>query len=232
MIQRYNAFNQLHKGLRTLMYETGIRLQQSDLPEPANPAILDEVEQVIDFFNGYAREENAFLRRCLAKRTADTRSLVQPDKDEAYELGVIVKHLVSEWRSDFPPAQSIGAWMDLQNIFHRFVSLALLYMIRKERQLNKVLWDLFTDEDIRTAELLFIQSLPAPIMTTAIKWMLRGISDHEIALFVTGIRIHGPAHLYAIVLSLGESGLEPARWSRIEKAMDLEHHRNSLYRAG
>ena len=55
-MQRYNIFNQVHKGLRELLYQTASRLQQTDFStHQEREAILEQVNIVVDLFDKHAR---------------------------------------------------------------------------------------------------------------------------------------------------------------------------------
>ncbi|GAB3332629.1 hypothetical protein GCM10027299_39340 [Larkinella ripae] len=46
---RYNVFNPIHKGLRGMLFDTAIRLQQTDLAQPEARATVEQLEQLLRF---------------------------------------------------------------------------------------------------------------------------------------------------------------------------------------
>jgi hypothetical protein len=61
-MKRYNIFNQIHKGLRALLYETIIKLQQTDFTdaEDADEAV-QQVKIILDLFDEHAHTEDNFI---------------------------------------------------------------------------------------------------------------------------------------------------------------------------
>ena len=61
-MKRYNIFNQVHKGLRALLHETILKLQQTDFTdaEDAEEAV-EQVQTVLALFDEHAHTEDSFI---------------------------------------------------------------------------------------------------------------------------------------------------------------------------
>ena len=82
--QRYNVFNQIHKGLRGMLYDTAIRLQQTDFSRLEASTIVDQLEQVLIFFDEHAENEDQFILPHIRKHNAqliDERPRHRPPPD-------------------------------------------------------------------------------------------------------------------------------------------------------
>lgn len=59
---RYNSFNQVHKGLRAYLYDTALKLQQTDLADArAGESAMKQVEELLVLFESHAQNEDEFF---------------------------------------------------------------------------------------------------------------------------------------------------------------------------
>src|SRR5215216_187304 len=59
---RINIFNQIHKGLRALLYDTSLLLQQTDFSNKQEMQMaIDRVTMTADLFDGHAHHEDRFI---------------------------------------------------------------------------------------------------------------------------------------------------------------------------
>jgi hypothetical protein len=66
-MQRYNGFNLIHKGLRALLYHTGLQLQQTDFTvEDETEAAVNRVKEAIMLFEGHAHKEDNLILPAIA----------------------------------------------------------------------------------------------------------------------------------------------------------------------
>lgn len=68
--QRYNVFNQIHKGLRGMLYDTALRLQRTDFSGPEASQAIEPLHQVLLFFDDHADHEDRFILPHIRKHNA------------------------------------------------------------------------------------------------------------------------------------------------------------------
>lgn len=221
---RYNSFNQIHKGLRAFLFDTANRLQQSDLSDHGSVNVIDQIDLLVDSFEGHADHEDHFFNEPLEKIRPDVAHLFEKEHQEDHRLGIVLKNQLEDWRTANNPEERRTIGLHLFYTFHEFIAFNLYHMNKEEIMLNGVLWETYTDDQIRATEQALVQSVPPQKMMLTMKWMLRGINDVEVIGWMKGVQLHAPAQVYAILVSMAEQELEPSRWSRIQKALHAEEN--------
>ena len=65
---RFNIFNQIHKALRAMLYDTSLNLQQTYFADADEAgAAVEKVNQVIDIFEEHAASEDHFVFPAIDK---------------------------------------------------------------------------------------------------------------------------------------------------------------------
>lgn len=229
---RYNSFNQVHKGLRAFLFDTAIRLQQSDLADQRSANVIDQIDLLVDSFEAHAYHEDHFFNEPLEDVRPDVAHLFEKEHQEDHRLGIVLKNQLEEWRNATNPDAKRIIGQHLFYTFNEFIAFNLYHMNKEEIVLNRVLWETYTDDQIRTTEQTLVQSVPPQKMMLTMKWMLRGINDTEIIIWMKGVQLNAPAPVYAILISMAEQELEPSRWSRIQKALHTrENNVNPINKA-
>src|SRR5512145_880463 len=102
-MERYNIFYQIHKGLRALLYETALRLQQTDfdLTEEADEAIASLTE-VIALFEKHAHTEDTYILDPLEAREPAVAALFGHDHEKDHQLGERLSSLLVMLRHTLP----------------------------------------------------------------------------------------------------------------------------------
>ncbi|HEY1031309.1 MAG TPA: hypothetical protein VGD89_06020, partial [Flavipsychrobacter sp.] len=70
---RYNVFNQIHKALRALLYDTAVCIQKTDFSSDAASAAIEKIALVVNLFDEHAYHEDTYL---LPLVTAHNAALV------------------------------------------------------------------------------------------------------------------------------------------------------------
>lgn len=94
-MNRYNIFNQVHKGLRSCLYETALALQQTDFTNPKTAAIvLEEVSEVIALFEKHADTEDRFLLPALSAYEPSVVAAFEDDHHKDHALAQRLQELI------------------------------------------------------------------------------------------------------------------------------------------
>ncbi|MBS1687584.1 MAG: hypothetical protein JSS96_02580, partial [Bacteroidetes bacterium] len=67
---RYNIFNQIHKGLRNMLYSTAVDIQRTDFALAKASATIEQVLLVLDLFEEHAHNEDCHLLPMAEKHDA------------------------------------------------------------------------------------------------------------------------------------------------------------------
>jgi hypothetical protein len=217
---RFNIFNQIHKGLRAMLYELALEIQQTDFCEVEEAeSLVKEVEQVVSFFTAHAEHEDRFILPAVAKHNARIIEAFAHDHLEDGWLANLLLKSVQAWRvaADAPARMQAGS--ELFYHFTEFTAFNLVHMNKEERFLNEVLWQYYSDAELFEIERCILASVPPEILAVESRWMMRGLSNPEIIAWLRGVKQAAPEALFFSFLNLAEEELPEGRWKAINAAL-------------
>lgn len=217
---RYNSFNQVHKGLRVLLYDTAAKIQQTDLgDETAGAAVIEQVAEVLYLFESHAHGEDHFFNEPLEKINPEVSQLFQKEHEEDHRLGLVLTNLLGSWKSERTVEGRRDAGLKLAYAFNEFTAFNLYHMNKEEIELNAVLWKTYSDDEIRAIEQTLIQQIPPQKMAKYAKWMVRGINDTELARWFNEVNQFAPKEVFNMLSGIAETELSATRFDRLMQTL-------------
>lgn len=223
MTTRYNSFNQVHKGLRALLYETALDLQQTDLSsaEMAAP-VLEQLEVILLLFESHAHGEDHYFNEPLEQTNPQIARLFEKEHEEDHRLAGVLTHLLASYRTAMSDEERAQRGRLLFYAFNEFIAFNLYHMNKEEIELNAALWQRYSDQEIKGIEQALVQNVPPQKMALYAKWMFRGINDSEIIRWLGEVRDFAPAPVLEMLLGIAANELAPDRYDAITAALNVE----------
>ena len=221
MTTRYNSFNQIHKGLRALMYDTAMQLQQSDLSNGQCPVIA-QVEEVLYLFEGHAQSEDQFFNEPLEKKDPEVSKLFIKEHIEDHRLGSILNDLLSQWKTASRDEERAEIGRSIFYMFNEFIAFNLYHMNKEEFDLNESLWKHYTDEEIKTTERTLVQNVPPAKMAKMVKWMVKGVNDTELYRWLQEVQLTAPTPVFNLIYGTAKTELNETRFNSLKEKLDME----------
>ncbi|MBW7912257.1 MAG: hemerythrin domain-containing protein [Taibaiella sp.] len=219
---RYNVFNQIHKGLRHLMYDTAVRLQTTDLSRPEATEVINSVSLVVDLFDEHAHHEDKYVLPMVEKHNPALVADFEKDHELDHKLSDGLRQLVASWKSAATQQERNITGQGIFYAFNEFIAFNLYHMNREEDTLLATLWKHHTDEELHAASQAIVASIPPDVLMLESKWMMRSMNNAEIAEWMTGIKHGAPAEVYAVYLQMAEQELSAERFHMIASALETE----------
>ncbi|MBD2700203.1 hemerythrin domain-containing protein [Spirosoma sp. BT702] len=219
--QRYNVFNQIHKGLRGMLYDTAIRLQQTAFTSSEANVTVDQLEQVLHFFDEHADNEDHFILPHIRKHDAQLIDELEKDHDVDHQLTQTLFDNIQEWRltADVAQKESIGKRILLA--FNEFIAFNLYHMNKEETVLIDLLWKHYTDGEILQMEEQIIHAIPIQTLLAESRWMMRSINDTEVIGWLSGVKQGAPPEVFNTFLQMANEELPANRLTKVEAALSL-----------
>ena len=218
--QRYNSFNLIHKGLRALLYQTGIALQQADLSDAqAGTAAVDQVADLLVLFESHAHGEDTYYNEPLQKIDAQVSQLFMKEHEEDHRLGLVLSDLIAKYKSETSPEGRRQTGRHLFYAFNEFIAFNLYHMNKEELELNEALWKHYTDAEIKATEQTVVQQIPPAKMAAYAKWIARGINDHELYHWLHEVRMAAPAQVFVNLKKTVSEQLSAERNQLLEQSL-------------
>lgn len=216
-MQRYNIFYQIHKGLRALLYDTMIKLQQTDFTnEKDAAAVTAQVATVLELFDAHAHTEDNFI---LPEITTYEPSIVALFENEHVE-DLKLSTGLSDMLKAFSLCESDEAKKDigrkLEHAVAAFMNFNLAHMAKEEDVLNKILWRYYTDEQLHEVTMRILAHVDPKLMPLYNKWMMHGLSNSEIKQWLLQVKNNAPDFVFRGMMELAAAELPANRLAVIQ----------------
>ncbi|QEC67287.1 hypothetical protein FRZ67_08265 [Panacibacter ginsenosidivorans] len=219
-MQRYNAFNMIHKALRHMLYDTALTLQQTwfaDIKE-AETAI-EKTEAVIHIFERHAHHEDTYVLPAVEKYNAALVASFEAEHKKDLGLGNLLKNLINIYRNVNFEEERINAGSALTKAFIDFMVFNLEHMGKEEILINKVLWEHYTDEQLLDISQQIAASIPPEELAFASKWMIRSINNKEAIGWLSQVKATAPPFVLQSILTEAVNTLPSERVEKIQEGI-------------
>src|SRR5215471_17955429 len=213
---RYNIFYQIHKGLRAMLYETGIELQRADFNDEEEAVeMLTRIESVVNLFVKHAHHEDTLVFPAVEKYEPSVVDVFEQEHVKDHELGSKLRTLIAMFDSAESDDERIQLGSAIRKSFVEFLSFNLEHMAKEEDVINNLLWRYYTDEEIRGIEHQIVSSQTPEATAEASKWMLRGLSNQEITRWLKFVEKNAPEVVFNNLFSMAEKELPNVRFRQV-----------------
>jgi hypothetical protein len=223
-MQRFNSFNMIHKALRAMLYDTALCLQQiyfADIEE-ADDA-LNKVETVIAQFDQHALHEDTYVLPAIRILDPNLVAVFEGEHEEDHALGEKLKHIINMFRATSGAEERIACGSALIHAFREFMIFNLEHMAKEEVDINKVLWENYTDAQLMEINARIVASIPAEEKIISSKWMMRGVNKMEAIAWLKGVKKTAPSFVFESLLEMTEAELPRKIRNEVrESVMDME----------
>jgi hemerythrin-like domain-containing protein len=213
---RYNTFYQIHKALRTMLYETAIELQRTDFDnEEESAEALTKIENVVNFFDKHAHHEDTLVFPAVEKYEPSVVDAFEQEHIKDHELGARLRMLIAMFDSVENDEDKIQLGSAIRKSFVDFLTFNLEHMAKEEDIINNLLWRYYTDDEIRAIEYQIVSKQTLEATAVASKWMLRGLSNQEITRWLKLVEKDAPEVVFNNLFSMAEKELSNARFRQV-----------------
>lgn len=219
---RYNVFNQIHKGLRHLMYDTALRIQTTDMSATDAEEVINSVSLVVDLFDEHAHHEDKFVLPMVEKHNPALVADFEKDHELDHKLSEGLRELVAAWKNAATAQERNTIGQGIFYAFNEFIAFNLYHMNREEDTMLATLWKHNTDEELIAASQAIVASIPPDILMLESKWMMRSMNNAEITEWMTAIKHGAPAEVYTAYMQMAEQELPAERYHAISAALDTQ----------
>ena len=219
-MKRYNIFNQVHKGLRALLYETIIKLQQTDFTDAEDAdETVQQVKIILDLFDEHAHTEDTFILPAIVEYEPSVVDVFAQEHVKDLALSNKLNGLLQAFSLTISPdaKREIGA--AISTAVFEFMLFNLEHMKKEEDVLNKLLWRYYDDEVLHGITMNIIANVPADKMPLYNKWMMRGLSNTEIIGWLKQVKNNAPEFVFNSFVDLAVDELAECRWQKIQEQL-------------
>lgn len=219
-MNRYNLFHKIHKGLRALLYDTGMLLQRTDftIEDEAQEAV-GRIQFAVSLFEQFQRSEDLFVLPAMAGHQSGAAEAFEEDHEEGYLLGKKLQQLAIEFIATLLPLEKVAGGTELVAAFEEYTLFQILHMARQEQIVNKILWQHYTDNELQRIAWKIINAPSSPLSMPYNKWIFQGLNNNEIVRWLKEVKHTANETEFQLLLRTAEAELQPQRWSLLQTVL-------------
>ena len=219
-MQRYNIFFPIHKGLRAMLYETAVLLQQTSFIDTEEAAdAIEQIKTVIALFESHAHKEDTYVFPAIAAWEPSVVAAFEQEHVEDHTLGESLQKWLTAFDYAIAPSakQTIGE--ELTKAYIQFMVFNLRHMAKEEQVISPILWRYYNDGELHDITLKIMKAVPSQEMASFSRWMVRGLNNAEVLYWLRGVKNTAPAPVFQALLEVAERELHPHRWSFVQESL-------------
>jgi hypothetical protein len=217
-MSRFNTFNQIHKALRAMLYDTALTLQQTYFGDTDEAeTALEKVKIVVDVFDQHAAHEDRFIFPAVQQYEPSIVDIFEQEHDKDHALAESLRGLLIVYKYAMLAGVKIETGQAINKAFIEFMIFNLEHMAKEETVLNKVLWRYYTDAEIMAINQRIVASVPPEEMLVTSAWMMRGMSNTEISNWLKAVEKSAPPHVFEQLFAIAEKELSQDRFLKVSE---------------
>lgn len=220
-MSRYDMYRLIHKGLRALSAEVLVdcaRLDAADLS--AVDTQVGRVRYLLDFCQGHLEHEDRHVHPAMEARAPGSTATVAADHLHHGEVLASLRAACDRLEAALP-ADRADAAHALYLELSVFVGENLVHMHMEETHNNAILWDCYSDDELRAIEGALVADLTPAEMTQTLRWMVPAATPDERAAFLSGLRQAVPMAVFDELLGIVTPHLSPSDLAKLGAALSL-----------
>ena len=214
--QRYPIYRPIHKAIRHILFSTSHQVGLADFTDDAvTQECLADLDRTIGFLREHRDYEDAHIHRALERKLPGITARFAEDHEEDELLIAEIEQLGARIKNA-GEAQRVAQGIELHERFNAYVGMYLGHLYREETELQKVLWDNFTDAELIAIRAEIARDLP-PGRTRGefLPEMCASYNPDEISLVLKRVKADAPPEVFQRVTQIAESVMQPAMWAKV-----------------
>jgi len=232
MSDRENLFRPIHKGIRLMLLQSGAGLQATSFEDvnESNRVVLrlkhdlgDSLSNcILCLLNVHTRHEE---REIFSKVRAHDPDVVRVVMKEHVEVAMRI-HEVSKTCDEVSKLTESDRRIEIGDRLiqevNEMTASYLSHLNNEEALLVPVMWEWFTDEQLRAMRDVFYRNLPLPLFETWMHWTLPAMNQEELIVLFSGLKQNPESSRYKDWVRLAHETLDPDRWLGLRERVGVE----------
>jgi len=232
MSDRENLFRPIHKGIRSMLYMMGSQLQTTNfgdvtesnrfvaqLKHELGDSLSNCILCLLRFHSGH-EEKDIFSK--MRAHDPDIVDLVMKEHGEVARRIWSVTKTCDEILGLTEPARRIEVGDRLYQEVNDLFVLYLSHLNNEEDTLVPVMWERFTDQELRAMRAQFYNSLPHPLFETWLRWTLPSLNEHELIVLFSGLKEDSGTTRFEVWERLAHETLDSDQWLSLRERVGVD----------
>lgn len=214
--QRYNIFKRTHKGLRSMLFDAGAKIQQADFTKPRQAeAAMDVIKQTTRSFLYHLSKEDRILYSSVILYAPYIVAMIEQTNKKDENLATSIDKIIEQYKGMTTKNEMVSFGLQLQAAFFEFTAAVLQHMNKEETVINELLWSNYTDRQLVALEVEMMKQSTPEDCTWYTGKILKELSNPEIIIWINGIAEHASLNIIEKLISTTQRVLPIDRWQMI-----------------
>lgn len=209
-----------------MIYELGLRLGTTDFTNlDESNALVRELREdltgsvsncILCLLQAHSKHEEKDFFSALRPFDEDVVGLMMKEHGEISRQVRGVARTCDELTHLTDPARRIEIGDRLSLEANDLFAAYLAHLNNEEAMLVPVMWERFTDEQLRALRAQFYNTIPLARFEEWMRWTLPALNSNELAVLLSGMKREPAPNRWGEMARIGREVLGPDRWSAVE----------------
>ena len=214
--QRYNIFRRTHKGLRSMLFDAGAKIQQTDFTKSKQVSItVDVIKQSTRSFLYHLSKEDKIIYHSVVLYAPYIVAMIEQTNLKDQALAESIDKIIDQQKDQDTKKEMIAFGHQLQAVFFEFTAAVLQHMNKEETVINEILWSNYSDTQLIGMEVEIMKQAASSDCTWYTGKILKVLSNREILMWVDIIKEHATPFMLKKLISTARIVLPIDRWQMI-----------------
>ncbi|MCI4343984.1 MAG: hemerythrin domain-containing protein [Thermoplasmata archaeon] len=232
MSERENLFRPIHKGIRLMLYQLGARLQTTDFSDLAegNRFVVRMKHELGDslsncilcLLRAHSTHEEKDLFSEMRTHDPDIVDLMMKEHGEVARRIWTVTKTGDELLGLTAPMRRIEVGDRLNQEVNDLFAFYLAHLNNEEATMVPLMWERFSDQQLRAMRAKFYDSLPLPLFETWMRWTLPALNQGELIVLFSGLKKDSGTARFRDWVRIAHSTLDFDRWLALREHVGVD----------
>ncbi len=232
MSERENLFRPIHKGIRLMLYQLGSELQTQSFVDVAQSNIVvgrfkrdlgDSLSNcILCLLSAHARHEEKDIFSQIRVHDKEAVETVMKEHGDVARRIYDFSKLCDELLRNAEPEHRIELGDRLIQEANELVAMYLAHLNNEEGLLVPVMWEWFSDEQLREMRRVFYDSLPLTLFETWMRWTLPAMNQEELVVLYSGLQTAEKNPRTKEWVRLAHETLSFDRWLALRESVSID----------
>lgn len=228
---REDLFTPSHKGIRSMIYDLGSRIQKLDFTDSsATEAIVTQLKHNLQSANATClvcmlhahaeHEEQSIFPQIAPHDSKLVDTLIQAHVEitrQVVEISKVGEELV-QLKDNF---QRMEMGAKLNAMVNNLFAYYLAHLNNEEATILPLTWKYLTDDQIRAIRAKIQMATPPELYAQAMHWILSSLNVNELVGMFSGMKMTAPAQVLEKTMHLAEQSVDNDTWKTVKARVNL-----------
>ena len=214
--QRHEMYRLVHKALRHTLYTTSRSLGIADFRDDgvAGEAV-GGLERSITLLEAHAMHEEKYVHSQIKSKAPDLVASLEKDHQNDNKVYTELRRLSQE-AGNATGDRKAALGGEIYEKYNEFVGEYLGHMVIEEGEMQQVLWDNFTDDELGAIDDAIMANVPPELMAQILPDFCGGLNPDELSFTLGGLKAVAPPEMFAGVVQMAAQATPSQNWEKVK----------------